>query len=62
MELFVEQASGSPRTVSRLVGMIWRSKEHLSFDVGVRSASAGDRHINELRVGFTWSLAFGKAL
>lgn len=60
MELFAEQASGSPRTISRLVGMIWRKKEQLSFDVGIRMASAGDRHINEIRVGFTWNLSMGK--
>jgi hypothetical protein len=60
MELFVEQASGSPRIVSRLIGMIWRSKEQLSFDVGIRSASAGDLHINEIRVGFTWGFPTGK--
>ena len=60
MELFAEQASGNPRTISRLVGMIWRKKEQLSFDVGVRTASAGDRHINEIRVGFTWNLATEK--
>ena len=57
MELFAEQAAGSPRTVSRLIGMIWRSKEQLSFDIGIRTASAGDRHINEIRVGFTWGLS-----
>lgn len=60
MELFTEQASGSPRVVSRLIGMIWRSKEHLSFDIGIRSATSGDQHINELRVGLTWGFALGK--
>lgn len=53
IELFTEQASGSPRVVSRLIGFIWRSKEQLSFDVGIRSAS-GEQHINEFRAGLTW--------
>ena len=60
MELFTEQASGSPRVVSRLIGMIWRSKEHLSFDIGIRSASSGDQHINEIRVGLTWGFSLRK--
>ncbi len=33
-EVFGEQASGSPRITSRLVGAIWRVREDLSFDVG----------------------------
>lgn len=58
MELTAEQASGGPPTVSRLVGLIWRSQERLFFfDVGVRSANAGAQHINEIRVGLTWGLA-----
>jgi hypothetical protein len=60
MELVAEQASGSPRTVSRLIGAIWRSKEHLSFDIGVRSASEGDHHIRELRIGLTWAITLRK--
>jgi len=60
MELFTEQASGGPRVVSRLAGMIWRSRENLTFDIGIRSASAGDLHINELRVGLTWGFSMGK--
>jgi hypothetical protein len=60
MEVFADQAAGSPRIVSRLIGAIWRSKEHLSFDVGIRSARAGDQHINELRVGLTWAFPVRK--
>ena len=59
-EVFTEQNSGAPRTVSRLIGAIWRSSEHLSLDIGLRSARAGDQHVNELRVGLTWSVSFGK--
>src|SRR5438067_12978727 len=35
-EVFGEQASGSPRVTSGLVGAIWRFRDGLSFDVGVR--------------------------
>ena len=55
MEAFADQASGSPRTISRLIGAIWRSNKELSFDIGIRSARAGDQHINELRLGLTWA-------
>jgi hypothetical protein len=59
-EVFAEQASGGPRLTSRLVGAIWRAGENLSFDVGVRAAHAGGESIRELRLGLTWSIAFGK--
>jgi len=60
MELFTEHASGNPRVVSRLIGLIWRSTEQLSFDIGIRSASAGDQHIDEIRVGLTFGIDLGK--
>ena len=60
MELTVEQESGAARTISRLVGLIWHKQENLSFDIGVRSAYGGDRHVNELRIGFTWNLSLHK--
>src|SRR5947208_5217261 len=52
-EVFGEQASGSPRITSRLVGAIWRAREGLSFDVGIRRAHDGDQTIRELRLGLT---------
>ncbi|HKA41575.1 MAG TPA: hypothetical protein VKF40_06265 [Burkholderiales bacterium] len=61
MEVFTEKTSGSPRTVSRLVGAIWRSKEHLSFDIGIRSANEGDRHVREVRLGLTWAFPLRKS-
>jgi len=54
-EVFGEQASGSPRITSRLVGAIWRVREDLSFDVGVRRAHDGNETIRELRLGLTWT-------
>jgi len=52
-EVFGEQASGSARITSRLVGAIWRVREDLSFDVGVRRAHDGNETIRELRLGLT---------
>jgi hypothetical protein len=53
IEVFTEQESNNPRMVSRLAGMVWRRNENLSFDLGIRSASAGDQHIHEIRIGLT---------
>ena len=54
-EVFGEQASGSPRTTSGLVGAIWRLRDGLSFDVGIRRAHDGNETIRELRLGLTWT-------
>jgi len=54
-EVFGEQASGSPRITSGLVGAIWRVREDLSFDVGIRRAHDGNEAIRELRLGLTWT-------
>jgi hypothetical protein len=54
-EVFGEQASGSPRTTSGLVGAIWRFRDGLSFDVGIRRARDGNEAIRELRLGLTWT-------
>ena len=52
-EVFGEQASGSPRTTSGLVGAIWRVRDGLSFDVGIRRAHDGNETVRELRLGLT---------
>ena len=54
-EVFGEQASGSPRSLSRLVGAIWRVREGLSFDAGVRRAHDANETMRELRLGLTWT-------
>ena len=54
-EVSGEQASGTPRVTSALVGAIWRFRDGLSFDVGVRSAHDGNETIRELRLGLTWT-------
>ena len=59
-EVFGEQASGSPRTSSALVGAIWRASDDLTLDFGLRFAHAGDELIREIRLGLTWILSFKK--
>jgi hypothetical protein len=54
-EVFAEQASRGPRTTSRLVGAIWRAREGLAFDVGIRKAHDGNETVRELRLGLTWT-------
>jgi hypothetical protein len=55
-EVFTEKASGSARITSRLVGAIWRVRDGLSFDAGVRRAHDGNENVHELRVGLTWTI------
>ena len=57
-EVFGEQASGSPRTSSGLVGAIWRARDDLTLDFGLRYAHAGDELVREVRLGLTWTLSF----
>ena len=59
-EVFTEQARESARITSGLVGAIWRVRDGLSFDVGLRSAQAGGEPIRELRLGLTWAFSWKK--
>ncbi|HEY7240845.1 MAG TPA: hypothetical protein VH600_16845 [Burkholderiales bacterium] len=59
-EVFTDQARGSTRVNSGLVGAIWRVRDGLSFDVGVRSAKAGDEQSHEVRFGLTWAFSYRK--
>ena len=59
-EVFTDQARGSARETSGLVGAIWRVRDGLSFDVGLRSAKAGDDQVHELRLGLTWAFSYKK--
>jgi hypothetical protein len=56
-EVFGEQASGSARTTSGLVGAVWRVREDLSFDVGIRRAHDANETVRELRLGLTWTIS-----
>jgi len=59
-EIFAEQASGTSRTTSALVGAIWRPREYLTFDVGLRYAHSGDEAVREIRLGLTWTFSYKK--
>jgi hypothetical protein len=59
-EFFTERATGSAQINSRLVGAIWRVRDGLSFDIGLRSAQAGGEPIHELRLGLTWAFSYKK--
>ena len=57
-EVFGEQASGSPRVSSALIGAIWRARDDLTLDFGLRIAHSGEELVREVRVGLTWTLSF----
>jgi len=59
-EVFGEQASGGPRTSSALVGAMWRAREDLMLDLGLRFARSGDELVREVRLGLTWTFSFKK--
>lgn len=56
-ELFVEREFGTATTVSGLVGAIWRVREDLSLDLGLREASLNGHAVSEVRVGVTFGWA-----
>jgi hypothetical protein len=53
-EVFYENEFGKSETISGLVGLIWRVRDNLSFDVGLRHALTNGRPVNELRAGLTF--------
>jgi hypothetical protein len=59
-EVFGEQASGGPRTTSALLGAIWRARDDLTLDVGLRFAHSGDELVREVRLGLTWTFSYKK--
>jgi hypothetical protein len=58
-EAFVEAQREAPELVSGLVGAIWRVREGLSLDAGLRRARAGATRTTELRAGLTWAFGAG---
>lgn len=58
-ELFLEAERDVPTIVSGLAGAIWRVRDSLSFDAGIRLARAGGVDTAELRAGLTWAFAIG---
>jgi hypothetical protein len=57
-EVFAQRATGGGRIDSVLVGAIWRVRDGLSFDAGVRSARVGDEALHELRLGLTLAFSY----
>ena len=57
-EISTDYARGSARVTSGLVGAIWRVRDGLSFDIGLRSAQTAGESIHELRLGLTWAIPF----
>jgi hypothetical protein len=56
-EVFTQRGNAGTRVNSLLVGAIWRVREGLTFDAGVRSAQSVTEAIHETRVGLTWAFA-----
>jgi hypothetical protein len=59
-EVFTDQSRGSARVNSGLVGAIWKVRDGLSLDVGLRAARAGEEQIHEVRLGLTWAFSYKK--
>jgi hypothetical protein len=56
-EVFVEREfAAGVTTWSALVGGIWRARDGLDLDVGLREARVGSQAAAEVRMGLTWTL------
>src|SRR5262249_18862485 len=53
-EGFFEEEVGQARTSSGLLGAIWKVRDDLSFDVGIRHAVTNGHPVNELKLGMTF--------
>jgi len=53
-EIFYENEFGKEETFSGLVGLIYRVRDNLSFDVALRHALTGGHPVNEIRAGLTF--------
>ncbi len=53
-EIFYENEFGKEETFSGLVGLIYRVRDDLSFDIAVRHALTGGHPVNETRAGLTF--------
>ena len=59
-EFFYEREFGQSETISGLIGLIWRVRDNLSFDVGLRHALTNGHPVNEVRAGLTFGFALGQ--
>jgi hypothetical protein len=53
-EVFYENEFGRDQTFSGLVGLIYRVRDDLSFDVAIRHALTNGHPVNEIRAGLTF--------
>jgi hypothetical protein len=53
-EIFYENEFGKEETFSGLVGLIYRVRDDLSFDIAIRHALTGGHRVNEIRAGVTF--------
>lgn len=53
-EVFYENEFGSEQTFSGLVGLIYKVRDDLSFDLAIRHAFTNRRPVNEIRAGLTF--------
>jgi hypothetical protein len=53
-EFFYEKEFRRSETISGLVALIWRVRDNLSFDVGLRHALTNGHPVNEIRAGLTF--------
>jgi hypothetical protein len=53
-EFFYEKEFRQSETISGLVGLIWRVRDNLSFDVGLRHALTNGHPVNKIRAGLTF--------
>jgi hypothetical protein len=56
-EVLYERDLGGIETGSALIGAIWRMRENISFDVGLRGGWVNDQPLREVRAGVNF--AFG---
>ena len=56
-ELFYEHDYGGIETGSALVGAIWRVRDNVSFDIGLRGGRVNDQPLREVRAGVTFGFA-----
>jgi hypothetical protein len=56
-ELFYEHDYGGAETSSALVGAIWRIRDNISLDVGLRAGWVNDQPLREVRAGVTFGFA-----
>ncbi len=57
LELIAVHSGNGASIHSALAALIWRKRDNLSFDFGVRAARSADQNIHEIRAGLTSGFA-----